>query len=41
MHLLPREQEKLMIVVAADLARTAKGKRIKAESSGIRCIDYI
>ena len=29
MHLLPREQEKLMIVVAADLARRRKDRGLK------------
>ena len=29
MHLLPREQEKLMIVVAADLARRRQGRGLK------------
>jgi urease subunit gamma len=29
MHLTPREQEKLMIVVAADLARRRKGRGLK------------
>ena len=29
MHLLPREQEKLLIVVAADLARRRQGRGLK------------
>ncbi|MCU6482050.1 urease subunit gamma [Arthrobacter silviterrae] len=29
MHLTPREQEKLMIVVAADLARRRQGRKLK------------
>jgi urease subunit gamma len=29
MHLMPREQEKLMIVVAADLARRRQGRGLK------------
>ncbi len=29
MHLLPREQEKLMIVVAADLARRRRSRGLK------------
>ena len=40
MHLTPREKDKLMIVVAADLARRRKDRGV-LKLSGIRCSHYL